>query len=95
MKYMNLIFCKHDGDPKSYLFELPMAYEVGASDIGRTVIVDTIRGEVEAKIVSRNIIVPASAARDIALNTGAYLPLKKVVGVVQTRIARLDEDLPF
>lgn len=80
MRYTNLVFAKHGGDSKRYLFVLPLDSELSE---GAAVYVDTMRGTQRATTTCDSFIVPATVARTIALNFGAYLPLKRVVAEVK------------
>jgi hypothetical protein len=97
MKYINLVFVKHDGQNKEYLFQAPLNVELKAGD---RVFCDTMRGSAQAVVTEENLIVPEAIANRIAKRCGAYLPLKKIFGMAVEKtsytVQRFDEiDLPF
>lgn len=74
--YHNLIFCRHEGDPKAYLFTLPLNAKLKVGDV---VIVDTIRGEAQAVATSSSFHVDDQALKAIVSGVGAYHPIKPVL----------------
>ncbi len=77
MEYYNLVFVKHVGDYKSYLFRVPMQIQLKA---GEQVFVDTIQGEYMGTCISSSFIVDKYTIEQIIAGTGAYEPLKYVIG---------------
>jgi len=77
-QYYNLVFIKHDeNDEKNYLFQAPLAIRFKAED---KVFVSTIRGECLGNCVSDSFIVGEHETASIVIGTGAYYPLKEVIG---------------
>ena len=73
----NIVFAKHDGKSKRYLFELPIGAKAKKHDVMR---VCTKKGEANATCVCDSFIVDDHALRHIADACGAYLPLAKAIG---------------
>lgn len=98
MVYYNLVFANHEGNSKSYLFQAPLQINLRVSE---KVFVDTVSGRVPANCVSDSFIVDGHTAQQIIAGSGAYLPLKKVVGRAKERyeceefIPPEGEDIPF
>lgn len=74
---MNIVFVKHDPAGKEYAFSVPaeMAKHVYKGD---TVVVETMRG-ISTGIATTGVIT-GEGALDKAVNDGAYVPLKPVIG---------------
>lgn len=70
---MTIIFAKHDGCNKEFLFEVPAGMHPVKNDV---LWVDTAYGETVAVATSDTIFV--HEAEQIVERLGAYLPLKKV-----------------
>lgn len=71
----NIVMVKQSG--KKYLFSVPMGTTLKKYD---KVVCDTARGEQEGICFTDSFIVEADALKQIALFTGATLPLKSVIG---------------
>lgn len=80
MKYTNLIFAKHDGQWKNYLFRLPLSASVKSET---QLHVSTIRGNCDAVAVSDSFILPSEQARQLAECVGGRWPLSRVLGIVK------------
>ena len=78
MELFNVVFVKHDSCEKTFLFSVPESVRLKA---GEEVICDTIKGSNTGVCVTNNFWV--SSQNDLAAVTGAYLPLKKVVGRIK------------
>lgn len=90
---MNLVFCKHDGSNKQYLFMVPMQI---ALSTGERVFVHTARGETEATCSTGNFYAEDTAAMTIAKGCGGYFPLAQVIGrSVTVQECQPFADLPF
>ena len=74
---MNLVFCKHEGNKKQYLFEVSMSVSL---DTGDRVFVNTIYGQKEAICTTENFYVEDEAAKAITKGCGGHFPLAQVIG---------------
>lgn len=98
MEYINLVFVRHDGNYTNYLFQAPLQINLRVSE---KVFVDTVSGRVPANCVSDSFIVDGYTAQQIIAGSGAYLPLKRVVGRAKERyeceefIPPEGENIPF
>lgn len=70
---MTIIFAKHDGCDKEFIFEVPSGMYPEINDV---LWVDTARGETVAVATSDTIFL--NNANQVIERLGAYLPLKKV-----------------
>ena len=87
IKMVNLCFVKFDGCEKIYMFSNPSDKRL---DGGTKVVVDTIRGESRATVVS-SIKIPRKYIKDLQLAMcGAVNPLKDVLGVVETKYEKVE-----
>lgn len=82
---MNIIFAKHDCCEKDFCFEVPseMVKYISKGDI---LFVDTVRGHDIATAVSG--VISGDGAIDIALKSGAYEPIKKVISFVNKQMGQ-------
>jgi len=85
---MNLVFCKHEGNNKQYLFEVSMSVSL---DTGDRVFVNTIYGQKEAICTTENFYVEDEAAKAIIKGCSGYFPLAQVIG----RSVTVQECQPF
>lgn len=76
-EFYHLVFCKHSGNGKTFLFGLDRAISLRDGD---KVLVDTCKGESQALVVGDSFCVDSCALKSIAAATGATLPLRKVIG---------------
>ena len=96
-KYIHCVFVRHKRQDKTFLFSVDGLEQLKN---GTEVLCDTKKGESEGRCVGNSFIVSESALKSIAENVGAYLPLKSVVGTIETELVkqktvkRFDE-LPF
>ncbi|MFA5706605.1 MAG: hypothetical protein WDA41_09645 [Candidatus Neomarinimicrobiota bacterium] len=74
---MNIVFVKHEGCCNDFVFRVPDEL-VPHIDKNQTVLVNTMHG-LALGITQTNVIC-GPGVQDIAIKTGAYLPLKSVVG---------------
>lgn len=76
-EYIDLVVCKHDNNPKSFIFRAPAWSHLKKGDL---VIVETQKGEKEA-IVERSYTTNRSSEEldFILISSGATIPLKKVL----------------
>jgi hypothetical protein len=92
----NLVFIKHMGDAKHYLFEVPMSIKLKK---GNKVFCDTMYGRHLGECVTDSFYVDDPARMCIVEGVGAYEPLKKVVGnAVEEKVYKqelFDNSLPF
>lgn len=72
-----LVFCKHSGNGKTFLFGLDQVKNLHDGD---KVLVDTRKGESQALVVGDSFCVDSRALKSIAAAMGATLPLRKVIG---------------
>lgn len=75
-QYYNLVFVNH-GTDKNYLFQVPSMIRLKK---GEKVFVDTSQGECIGTCVSNSFIVGEYETDCIVVATGAYKPLKNVIG---------------
>lgn len=73
----NLVFIKHMGDKKHYLFEVPMAIKLKKGD---KVFCDTMYARQFGECVTDSFYVDDTSRECIVIGCGAYEPLKSVVG---------------
>lgn len=95
-KVYNLVFVKHDGCDKTFLFQLPVNVSVWS---GQRLFVDTMYGEKEATAITNNFHVGPDAAMEIIKGCGAYSPLKFVTGFAK-KVEKYEkepiiDDVPF
>jgi hypothetical protein len=76
-----IVFARHEGDKKEYLFEVPEGMKVKHDDI---LLVDTIKGKQIARATGD--MSTGDYTDDILLRLGAYLPLKRVLAVAGEEI---------
>ena len=92
----NLVFIKHMGDAKYYLFEVPMSIELKK---GNKVFCDTMYGRQLGECVTDSFYVDDISRACIVIGCGAYEPLKRVVGyAVEKKVYEqqlFDNSLPF
>ena len=96
-KYTCLIFAKHPNCPRPYLF---CCEPIKNIQKGTRLLVDTMYGEHEAQAISNSFMVDDRALKAIANGTGAYLPLKIVIGSIEKETITRDvvkryEELTF
>jgi len=73
----NLVFIKHMGDARHYLFEVPMDRKLKKGD---KVFCDTMYGRRFGECVTDSFYVDDTSRECIVIGCGAYEPLKSVVG---------------
>jgi hypothetical protein len=73
----NLVFIKHMGGKKHYLFEVPMAIKLKKGD---KVFCDTMYARQFGECVTDSFYVDDTSRECIVIGCGAYEPLKSVVG---------------
>lgn len=89
MKYTNIVFCSHPNCSKTYLFLVQAGRKITK---GANLLVDTMRGECPAFAACDSFYVTEKQLAEIISGTGAYLPLRMVVG----EIHRFDiPEIPF
>jgi hypothetical protein len=92
----NLVFIKHMGDAKYYLFEVPMAVKLKKGD---KVFCDTMYARQFGECVTDSFYVDDISRACIVMGCGAYEPLKRVVGyAVEKKVYEqqlFDNSLPF
>ena len=77
MKAINLVFVRHPGSSKEYLFSAPPTMEFKAGD---TVYCETRKGTTLGVITDENFVTRSSTARFIARHFKATYPLKSIIG---------------
>jgi len=92
----NLVFVKHDGCSKNFLFQAPPNTKML---VGQRLFVDTMYGEKEATAITNNFHVGPDAAMEIIKGCGAYSPLKFVTGFAK-KVEKYEkepiiDDVPF
>lgn len=89
-KYVNLVFARHKGNPKVYLFQAPLGEEILECD---RLLANTSKG-VKNDIIanSRNVILYHKDARIVARNFGAGWPLAMVVGHMRESVQIIKKD---
>jgi hypothetical protein len=99
MTIINLVFVKHDGCSKQFLFQAPLDASL---HMGQRVYVDTKNGECEATVSRENFFVNKGTARTITEGCGGYWPLKCVLGRMQDnikierkKVAFATDEIPF
>ncbi|GEM_PF-3244400 len=92
--YHNLVFVNHGDSNKNFLFKLPMTISLKQ---GEKVFLCTSKGECMGTCASNSFIVDNYTKQQIASGTGAYEPLKEVVGYAQeqTGYRCIEFGLPF
>ena len=90
---MNLVFCKHEGNNKQYLFEVPMNV---CLTTGTRFFVETQYGEKEAICTTENFYVEDEAEKAITKGCKGHFPLAPVIGrSVTVQRCQPFEDLLF
>lgn len=81
---MNIIFGKHDGCNKDFIWEVPdnMTLHISKGDL---LLVDTHRGADIATATTN--VISGVGATDVAEMNGAYFPLKGVISFVNQKMA--------
>ena len=77
--YQNLVFINH-GCGRNYLFKLPLHIRLRT---GEKVYVNTIRGQEMGICASDSFIIDNYTKQQIVVGTGAYEPIKEVIGYAQ------------
>lgn len=72
---MRLIFAKHDGKEKEFIFRIP---DGAVANKGDMLWVETMRGN-DIAIASSDVFI---ADEDVAVRYGAYLPIKSALGII-------------
>ena len=92
----NLVFIKHLGDPKYYLFGVPMSIQLRKGD---KVFCDTMYTRQLGECVTDSFYIDDTSKECVITGVGAYKPLKRVVGYAMERKvyeqALFDASLPF
>lgn len=100
-KYTCVIFAKHPGDftNKPYLFSVDPITDIKS---GQQLCVSTKKGTRDAVAVGSSFLIDERGLDSLISATGAYLPLKPVIGTVEEKLVRkavlhklCDTDLPF
>lgn len=96
-QYYNLVFINHSYKERNFLFQLPLPMKLKS---GEKVFVETIQGECMGTCVSDSFIVGEHETACIMAGTGAYLPLRDVIGWATQRegyecISFASASLPF
>ena len=89
MNYTCLLFAKHEGNGKPYLF----CVDNGIMDImdGQKILVETCRGNQEAYAVGNSFVLDERGTQSIVSGVGAYLPLKRVIGIFREKTVIKEE----
>lgn len=96
-QYYNLVFVNH-GTTKNYLFQAPLTIRLNK---GEKVFAETIQGECIGTCVTDSFIADKFITEQIITGTGAYEPLKEIVGYAEKQEEyrcidfRLAVDIPF
>lgn len=92
----NLVFIKHIGDKKCYLFEVPMSVNLKKED---KVFCDTMYARQFGECITDSFYVDDMSRMCIIAGVGAYEPLAQVVGyAVEEKVYKqdlFDKSLPF
>lgn len=96
-KYIHCVFVRHKRQDKTFLFSVDGLEQLKD---GTEVLCDTKYGESDGICVGDSFMVTEPTLKIIAENVGAYLPLKKVVGTIETELVRKKtvkrfDELPF
>ncbi len=90
MKPIGIALCKHDGNDRGYLFQMP---RYGSLKTGDRVIVETSNGEKEAVVLCKTTLYNSDDEYQMILKaSGAHEPLKKVLRKIEETELRYDED---
>ncbi len=93
----HIVFVKHNGCDKIFLFAVPSWNTIKK---GTNVLVETMYGNKEAVCVTESFFCDPHTVDCIIQATGAYTPLKNVIGVVKevttTKVEPIEmNELPF
>lgn len=90
---MNIVFVRHQGDRRPYLFAVPEGVTLAK---GAEVVCDTCKGETTGKCFTPSVDMSRSAVEYFGPLLGASFPLKSVVGEVRHQVVRFPakEDKP-
>lgn len=96
-KYIHCVFVRHKRQDKTFLFSVDRLEQLKN---GTEVLCETKYGESDGICVGNSFTISESALKSIAENIGAYLPLKNVVGTIETELVRHKtvkrfDELPF
>lgn len=93
MRFCNIIFAKHPGCNKTYIFMLPSLDNI--VKMGEKIKVNTKFGEQIAVAYSDNIILPNKIAKSITQAIDGYWPLAMVISVIttDTKIVQIEKPL--
>ena len=88
--YVDLVLCKHDGDPKPYLFYAPAFEHLKDKEV----IVETKHGLAKAVVIDSISIDPTTDNFNFVLKlAGATKPLRKVVSIIRYHELNYNEEM--
>lgn len=90
-KYIDLVLCKHENCDRLFLFQAPSwTRELGKNSV---VIVDTQNGEQIAQVMEKITVDAYSDEFEFIIKaSGAYLPLRKVLSIIEYKPLYYDEE---
>lgn len=91
-KYICLVFARHENSTKPFLFCVEPITDIRD---GTKLYVQTIHGDSEATAIGNSFVVDGRALDAVVKATGAYLPLKRVIGAVQYELVRKRNIVPL
>lgn len=93
MRYCNIIFAKHPGCNKTYIFMLPSLDNIVKK--GEKIKVDTRDGEQLAVACSESIIFPNEIAKSITQAIDGYWPLAMAKSIIttETKTVQIEKQL--
>jgi hypothetical protein len=99
MDYMNLVYVRHPGCDKPFIFQMPLNQKAQAGD---RFVVDTMVGRCHATAAESSFITPIETARCIVTMSGGYFPPAWVAGRLQDIVETKEvlfpvnpDELPF
>lgn len=90
-KYIDLVLCKHENCDRLFLFQAPSW--TTELDKNSVVIVDTQNGEQIAHVMEKITVDAYSKEFEFIIKaSGAYLPLRKVLSIIEYKSLDYEED---
>lgn len=93
MKIYNIVFCRHEGNPKPYIFRLPLDREVKEGDRLAAVTAQGFQNNLIA--MTFNMPVSPKTAKALTRVVGGTWPLVEICGMVTEKYELVKRYLPY
>lgn len=93
MKYYNIVFCRHAGTSKPYIFRLPMDREVEEGDLLAAATAVGFRDDLRA--VTKNMMVSEYTAHALTKVVGGHWPLAEICGMMTEKFELVRRYVPY